>query len=225
MEEKKVIVSVNQLGDGLDIAQESFTAPDGRIITHGIWTKENYLEGLKKLYMLDASGADCYVTDSPAPWLTAAYANELSARSGKPAHYLYPTPPTPELQGWDVDLTPLKTGSQEDNYDVVFEVIEDGDNVYVNMNSDKPSAAEGHGHTFDPDNLDKVLIPQLPKGKHVFYHAKGMFCVMIRVALSFAEYSKSVSIAAHEDDYTCCVSHCDDIKPGDVTKRTIQNNL
>lgn len=225
MEKEKVIVSVNQLGEGLDIAQESFTAPDGRIITHGVWTKENYLQGLKKLEGLDTAGADCFVTDSPAPWLTAAYANALTVSSGKPAHYLYPTPPTPELQGWDVDLSPLQVGIQENNYDVVFEVIEDGDNVYVNMNSDKPSAAEGHGHTFDPCNLDKVLIPQLPKGKHVFYHAKGMFCVMVRVALSFAVDAKSVSIAAHDEDYTCCVSHCHELEPGDVTKRTIENNL
>lgn len=228
MSVKQEMISINTLGEILKVGSKTFSAPDGKQITQPVWNKENYLEGLKLLEQYQDPDCGYTVTNSPAPWLTVAYAYELGKRSRYASHYQYPAPPTPQLAGWDVDLSPLAVGEQENNYHVVCEVIEDGENVYLNLNSDDPNADMSKfagPHTFNPDDLPKVLIPELPKGKNIFFHAKGMFCVMVRVAMSYADDCKSLSIAAHDDDYTCAISNGAELQVGDETKRTIPNNL
>lgn len=228
MNEKLVWFDIDGLGEKLNVQTRDVVIPTGAVIKQPNWTKENFMDGLKALDALNDSTVTYSVTNNHDPWLLVGFSYALKEKFGKAPHYQYPAPPTPQLAGWDIDLSPLKKGQQENNYHVVFEIIEDGDKLYINMNSDDPNAdmSKFSGpHTFNPDELPLVLIPELPKGKHIFYHAKGMFCVMVRVAMSYADECLSLSIAAHDDDYTCCVSHCEEIAVGDVTKRTIPNNL
>lgn len=228
MPEKIKWFSIDNIGEKLGVATKDLVIPTGEVIKQPNWTKKDFEEGLKDVEALTDDTVTYSVTNNHDPWLLVGFAYALKQKFGKNPHYQYPAPPTPQLAGWDIDLSPLQVGQQENNYDVVYQVIEDGDNIYLNLNSDDPNAdmSKFSGpHTFNPDNLGKVLIPELPKGKHIYFHAKGMFCVMVRVAMSYADDCKSLSIAAHDDDYTCCISHCSEIQPGDVTKRTIPNNL
>jgi hypothetical protein len=48
---------------------------------------------------------------------------------------------------------------------------------------------------------------------------------MVALAFNYIKDTKSISIARHEDDYTCAVSFSDDIDVGEVTKRTLPNDL
>lgn len=228
MSKKLVWFSIDEIGEKLGVETRDLVIPTGEVIKQPVWTKADFAEGLKELDHLTDTDVIYSVTNNHDPWLLTGFAYALKQKFGTAPHYQYPAPPTPKLSGWDIDLSPLSVGEQENNYDVVYEVIEDGDSIYLNLNSDDPNAdmSKFSGpHTFDPNNTDKILIPALPKDKHLYIHAKGMFCVMVKVAMSYADDCRSLSIAAHDDDYTCCVSHCDEIQPGDVTKRTIPNNL
>jgi hypothetical protein len=113
----------------------------------------------------------------------------------------------------------------EANLGVRFEIIEDGDKLFMNFNSDSPEATAAKGHSFAIEDSCKIAIPEIPKGKHLYLHARGRYCVMVALAFNYLEDTKSISIARHEDDYTCAVSFSDDIEVGEVTKRTLPNDL
>lgn len=198
-------------------------APNGEMIDMPIWDGKTYERALAALSgWRDAPDGRYYLTDVPSTWLVIALIHALApAKVG----YLYL-----KEDGVEVDMCRLARGvkPKEENYDVVFEVIEDGDRLYVNLNSDRPVAdiaANGGPHTFDIADLPKVVIPDLPTGKHIFMHAKGRFCVMDVIAWNYLPGAKSFSIACHEDDYTCCYSADPSIRVGDVTKRMIENRL
>lgn len=198
-------------------------APNGQMIDMPIWDAQTYENALAALApWREAPQARYYLTDVPSTWLVVALIRALEpAKVG----YLYM-----REDGVEVDMCRLARGvkPKEENYDVVFEVIEDGDRLYVNMNSDRPVAdiaANGGPHTFDIANLPKVVIPDLPRDRHIFMHAKGRFCVMDVIAWNYLDGAKSFSLACHEDDYTCCYSADPSIRVGDVTPRTITNEL
>jgi hypothetical protein len=156
-------------------------------------------------------------TNSPAPWITMGIINGMKPMV---VNYLYPRP-----DGVELEMVTLKRGIPEYNYDVIFEIIEEGEKLFINMTSDRPDAVDVGHHTFEPKNLPKVMIPEIPSGKDVFIHAKGMFCVMVCVALNYITESKSVSIACHDNDYYCGYSSDPAREVGDATVRTLQNNL
>jgi hypothetical protein len=113
----------------------------------------------------------------------------------------------------------------DSNYGVRFEMIEDGDKLFINFNSDSPEATALKQHSFDIKNICKLAIPEIPAGKHIFLHARGRYCVMVALAFNYLKAAKSLSIARHEDDYTCAVSFSKEIETGQVTPRTLPNNL
>ena len=73
--------------------------------------------------------------------------------------------------------------------------------------------------------LGHLVIPDIPAGKNVFIHGKGMYGAMVCIAWNYVKNCKSLSVAAHETDYTCAVSFIKEREVGDVTHRTLQNNL
>jgi hypothetical protein len=111
------------------------------------------------------------------------------------------------------------------NYDVRFEMKEDGDKLFINFNSDSPEATALKQHSFDINNICRLSIPEIPAEKHIFLHARGRYCVMVTLAFNYIKDCRSISIARHEDDYTCAVSFSDEIEVGEVMKRTLPNNL
>ena len=111
------------------------------------------------------------------------------------------------------------------NYGVRFEIIEDGDKLFMNFNSDSPEATAQRQHSFDIKNICKLSIPEIPTGKHLYLHARGRYCVMVTLAFNYVKDCKSISIAYHEEDYTCGVSFSDEIEVGEVTTRTLPNDI
>lgn len=198
--------------------------PDGSVMAVPTWDGACYERALAELSKWkEQPDNDYFLTDVPAPWILIALVKALEPCR---VRYLYM-----REDGVEVDISRLARGNRpkEENFDVVFEVIERGDDLFINMNSDHPVAdikANGGPHTFDIANLPKVVIPEIPAGKHIYFHAKGRYCVMDVIALNFLENAKSLSIACHDEDYFCAYTTDPSfLKVGDVTKRTVENRL
>ena len=218
-EEKKEVISIQELGIKIGVPGEEIVLPNGQKRMHQTWSVEDVKKVISDLqYCFDSPETTYQITEISEPWITLALLDALRPLKVK---YLYPTP---EI-GTALEMYNLKRGEQTPNYDVKFEVFEEGDNVYINFTSDRPDAMEKGGHTFELGNLSKVAIPEIPAGKHVFVHGKGMYGVMVCIANNYVKNAKSLSIASHDTDYICAVSNTDGLKLGDVTPRSLENNL
>jgi hypothetical protein len=221
-ESKKVIISVSELGKKIGVKQEETFMPDGKMGIAQKWGKAEIQKAVAELKRCYNDPESTYlVTSSPHPAITLAFIQAL-----QPLHvlYLYMEP-----GGDEVEMCELKKAKQipapDSNYGVRFEMIEDGGKLFINFNSDSAEATALKQHSFDIKNICKLAIPEIPAGKHVFLHARGRYCVMVTLAYNYIRGAKSISIARHEDDYTCAVSFSDEIEIGEVTARTLQNNL
>ena len=218
MENKKQVIDLDEMGKQLDVPMAPLKLPDGREVSHASWGKADFNKATELLesYRKEPDTV-LLVTNSPAPWITMGIINGMKPMV---VNYLYPRP-----DGEELEMVPLKRGTPENNYDVAFEIFEEGEKLFINMTSDRPDVMDVGHHTFDTKNLPKVMIPEIPSGKDVFIHAKGMFCVMVCVALNYITESKSVSIACHDTDYYCGYSSDPAREIGDVAVRTLPNNL
>jgi hypothetical protein len=215
---ERVIIDLNALGEKMDVPMGEVTFPDGAKFNLQQWGREHIEKVIADLQpCFDAPEKTYFVTNSPAPWVTLAVMEALEPLK---VRYLYP-----RADGVELEMFVLEKGVQTPNYDVVFEVVEEGDNLFINLNSDRPESLELKKHTFDTTKLSKVVIPEIPANKHVFIHGKGMFCVLVCVAKNYVRDARSISLAAHDTDYTCAVSRSDDRRAGDVTPRTLPNDL
>jgi len=221
-EPDKVLIEVDKLGKELGVLEEEETMPDGKKMMGQKWGQveiQKAVSELSKRYY--DPGKAYFVTSSPHPAITLAFIQALQPLN---AGYLYMAP-----GGVEVPMCELKkVGNIPDaasNYGVRFEIIEDGDKLFMNFNSDSPEATAARSHSFDINDTCKLTIPEIPKEKHLFLHARGRYCVMVALAFNYIKDTKSISIARHEDDYTCAVSFSDDIEVGEVTARTLPNKL
>ena len=222
-EPQKVIIDINELGEKMGVAQEETVIPDGSKLLVQKWNKAEIQKAVADAKRSYTDPKNTYlVTNSPHPAITLAFIQALQPLTVK---YLYMKP-----GGDEIEMCELKKVKQApdpaSNYDANFEIKEDGDKLFINFTSDSAEAAAlMKGHTFDIKNTCKLVIPEIPTGKHIFLHAKGRYCVMVALAFNYIKNSKSLSIACHEDDYTCAVSFSDEIGIGQVTPRTLPNNL
>jgi hypothetical protein len=215
---QKVVIDVSQLGKKMGVPEDKIDLGGGKSFMLQRWKKEHIKKAIDELKYCFKEPEKTYVlTEVPAPSITLALFQALQPLT---VHYLYPGPGGDEL-----DLIDLKRGTQSPNYDVAFEVIEKGDDVFINLTSDTAETATTGKHTFDLANLSKVVIPDIPAGKNVFIHGKGMYGVMVTIAKNYIKNCKSLSMAAHETDYVCAVSFTKEREVGDVTHRTLENNL
>jgi hypothetical protein len=214
----RVIIDLNALGEKMNVPLGEVTFPDGTKFRLQQWGNEHIERVIADLApCLDAPEKTYLVTNSPAPWVTLAVMEALEPLD---VRYLYP-----RADGVELEMFELEKGEQTPNYDVVFEVVAAGDNLFINLNSDRPESLALKKHTFDTTMLSQVVIPEIPAGKHVFIHGKGMFCVLVCVAKNYIADARSISLAAHDTDYFCAVSRSDDRQAGDMTPRTLPNNL
>lgn len=214
----KVVIDISKVGKKLNVPEDTIPFVDGKTFQLQRWSKEHVKKAIEELkYCFKEPEKTYLLTESPAPWITVALIQALQPLK---VHYLYPAP-----GGTDLEMIEFKRGKSEQNYGAIFEVKEDGDNVYINLTTDKPSTVTTGEHTFDIKDLAKVVIPDIPAGKNVFIHGKGMYGAIVCIAWNYVKGCKSLSMAAHETDYVCAVSHAKELEVGDVTKRTLQNNL
>lgn len=221
-EPEKVIISVNELGEKLGVQKEEVVMPDGNKFLSQKWSKKEIQKAIAEAKRTYTDPENIYlVTSSPHPAITLAFIQTLQPLN---VLYLYMEP-----GGDEVEMCQLKKVKQipspDSNYGVRFEIIEEGDKLFMNFNSDSPEATALKQHSFDISNTCKLVIPEIPTNKHIFLHARGRYAVMVPLAFNYIEDCKSISIARHEDDYTCAVSFSDDIEVGEVTTRTLPNDL
>jgi len=214
----KIIIDVSSIGKKMGVPEDTIPFVDGKTFQLQRWNKEYILKAIEELKpCFKQPEKTCLLTEVPAPWITLALIQALQPLN---VHYLYPAP-----GGTDLGMIEFKRGEQAQNYGALFEVREDGENVYINLTTDKPSTMTTGEHTFDIKDLPKVIIPDIPSGKNVFIHGKGMYGAMVCIAWNYAKDCKSLSMAAHETDYVCAISFTKEREVGDVTKRTRENNL
>lgn len=221
-ESQKVMIEVDKLGESLGVQQEEVVMPDGNKGMAQKWGKSEIQRAVAEAKSVYNDPDKIYmVTSSPHPAITLAFIHELQPLN---VLYLYMAPGGDEIEM--CELKKVKGIPEPDsNYGVRFEMIEEGDKLFMNFNSDSPEATAQKQHSFDINNICKLVIPEIPTGKHLFLHARGRYCVMVTLAFNYIKDCKSISIARHEDDYTCAVSFSDDIEVGEVTTRTLPNDL
>ena len=217
---EKQYVDLSELSREIGCTFREVSPAPGVVIRQTHWNREQY-EAAKasiKARMEANPQAPLSIYGSPDPWNTVALVRELGIT------YTYPFPEHPEAL--DLDLK-LQTGSPAYNYDVRYEIREDGDSVYINMTSDNPELPRGDGtpHTFTIANIPKVSAPEIAPGKDVYLHAWGMYGVMCSVAATLAETARSVFLACHDTDYFCCAAKTPEHQIGDSAPRTWENTL
>ena len=221
-EPEKVIIEVSEFGEKIGVPQEEREMPDGNKRLSQKWGKAEIQKAVSELKRYYSDPRKTYlVTSSPHPAITLAFIQALQPLN---VIYLYMQP-----GGDEIEMCELKKLNHipdpDNNYGVRFEIIEDGDKLFMNFNSDSPEATAKRQHSFDIKNICKLSIPEIPKGKHLYLHARGRYCVMVTLAFNYVKDCKSISIAYHEEDYTCGVSFSDEIEIGEVTTRTLPNDL
>lgn len=221
-EPEKVLIEVSAFGRELGVSEEETVMPDGKTAMSQKWGTAELRKAVTELPKHYSDPDKAYlVTSSPHPAITLAFIQALQPMD---VGYLYMEP-----GGVEVPMCELARSADipdaETNYGVRFDIIEEGETLFMNFNSDSPEATAARSHSFDIADTCRLTIPDIPKGKHLLLHARGRYCVMVTLAFNYIQDVKSLSIARHEDDYTCAVSFSDDIEVGEVTKRTLQNNL
>lgn len=221
-ESQKVIIEIDKIGRDIGVAQEETVMPGGNKGMSQRWDKaemEKAFAVLKRDY--NDPDATYFVTSSPHPAVTLAFINALRPLD---VNYLYQRP-----GGDEVDMCELQKvkgiPEADSNYGVRFEIIENGDKLFMNFNSDSPEATAQKAHSFEIPNICKLTIPEIPTGKHLYLHARGRYCVMVALAFNYINDCKSISIAYHQNDYKCAASFSDEIEIGEVTTRTLPNDL
>ena len=217
----KQYVDLAKLSEEIGCTYQEVSPAPGVVIRQTHWNKEQYqaAKAAIRSQMEAHPDASFSIYGSPDPWNTVALVRELGIT------YTYPFPDHPEAM--DLDLSHLAVGVPEYNYDVRYEIREDGDSVFINMTSDNPELPRGDGtpHTFTLANIPKVSVPELAPGKDVYLHAWGMYGVMCSVAGTLAETARSLFLACHDTDYYCCASKTPAHQIGDCAPRTRENTL
>ena len=218
---EKKYIDLAKLSEQIGCVFEDVEVKPGVVIRQTHWTKADYQTAKAAIREKISADPDASLAiyGSPDPWNTVALVKELGVR------YVYPWPEHSERI--ELDLSPLAVGLPEDNYDVRFEIREEGERLFLNMTSDNPDLPRGEGtpHTFRLENVTKVHVPEIPAGKDVYLHAWGMYSVMCAVAATLAESARSVFLASHETDYFCCATRTPEHEIGDSEKRTWENTL
>lgn len=220
----RIFIDVTELGRLLNVRETYIYNPDGTVarsmdgdeIVLQDWSVSQLRDALRSHIapvIRACPEGEYLLINSPRPWITLALYNAMLSLG---ARTLYSYGPK------ELDLKILPQGEPLKELKIDFEVIENGDDVFVNLNSDAGNP-NPHGHNFDLDRFDDIVIPPVPEGKNVFVYGKGMFGVMVGVARSYIPKAASVFLAngPEEVPYVCVASSREDIVPGDIRPRSV----
>lgn len=201
-----VLVNIEDLGREINVPVQKVFSPDGKHeMMLQAWSKPYLHEALEKVAPLE--GQKVIITGHVDPWVTIALLDRIA-----PEDVRYRVP-----MG-DTELYSLAHGEPNPELDTVFVIREEGDNVFISFNSDREGSAE---HTFKMEDIHRIVVPEIPAGKNIFFHGLGMYPVQIVVLNELKKNCGSLSTACHADPvYTCAVCRNGTLKPGDTTPRT-----
>jgi hypothetical protein len=204
--EEKIRVDIEELGRQINVPFFTRSSPDGK---HHMdiqqWSKP-YLQQALEL-VAPYAGKPVVLSGHVDPWVTMAIRQRILS-----PNLIYGGP-----QGEMPQYT-LAHGEPDPNLDAVFNILEEDGNVYINFTSDKPGVTEGH--SFNPADIPKIVVPDFPAGTNIFMHGLGMYPVQIAVCGELAKTCGSLFLAAHDAEvYTCAVCNNGLYEPGDTVPR------
>ena len=201
-EEKKVnIIDTQELANKLEMKPIQRTLGNGRVVEQIVWDKENLQKAVKEVKGLSAKGEEVKITGPAPAWMVSAL-----------THTVHPSPVSvyvPQIDKY-VPVGSLKHGERNPEGEVSFEVKEKGNAVLVEYSMDCD--------VYDENNLSKVVVPELSKGKHVYISGRGPNYLTTSIAESYAHTNGSVSLFQPGTGYTCAITHSREKELGDVVK-------
>ena len=210
MEEKQEVYTINikELAEKLGIKPQKRTLGNGRVVEQVVWNQEYLLKAVQEIKHLSGEGRPVRI-DGPAPaWLVSAL-----------THTVHPSPVSvyvPQI-GKDVPVGSLRHGEPNPEGEVKFKITENGDAILIEFEMDLPEGVD----TYDENNLQKVVVPDVPQGKAVYISGKGPNYLTVSIAESYAHTNSSVSLNQSGIGYTCAITHSRSKRLGDLTKDPI----
>ena len=201
-DDKKVnIIDTQELANNLGMKPVQRTLGNGRVVEQIVWDKENLQKAVKEVKGLSGKGEEVKITGPAPAWLVSAL-----------SHTVHPSPVSvymPQIDKY-VPVGALKHGKKNPEGEVSFEVEEKGNAVLIEYSMDCD--------VYDENNLSKVVVPEIPKGKHVYISGRGPNYLTTSIAESYAHTNGSVSLFQPGTGYTCAITHSREKELGEVVK-------
>lgn len=211
------VIDLALVGKEAGIPTKEIPGPFGETMYEQTWTKE-YLPTVFSMLQQRIQPGDVPMTAHTYPWvfLAITYALDIEDR------FVFAVP------GGNHRLIPLMRGTPDPAIGVVFKTLEDGDNLFVYFDTD-PDKPENkvfpksgdevinmenfvpQEHSFDASDIPKIVVPDIPRGKNVYFYGDGIFPAHLVVAHELGKGQKSLWVGCHGEDYTCVFSDTSEV--------------
>ncbi len=202
------VIDLAQIGKQAGIPTREIPGPFGEVLYDQVWEKQ-YLPAVVALLRDRMQPGPVRMTGHIYPWvfLAIVYALHIEER------FEFVVPSGAHR------LVALEHGAGLENC-VVFKILEEEDKVFVYFDTDpdKPEnkvfpQSNGEAmnmeefvpqeHSFDASDIPKICVPDIPKGKHVYFYGDGIFPAHLVVAHELGKGQLSLFVGCHNEDYTC----------------------
>lgn len=218
------VIDLALVGKEAGVPTREMPGPFGEIMYDQAW-KQEYLPAVFDLLRQRIEPGPVRMTGHTFPWVFLAIAYNLGIED----RFEFTTP------GGSHRLIPLRHGTDPEA-EVAFKVLEEGDKVFVYFDTDpdrpenkvfpQPGIDGGppdmenfvpQEHSFDAGDIPKIVVPDIPEGKHVFFYGDGIFPAHLVVAHELGKNQLSLSVGCHNEDYACVFCKDGSLKVGDIS--------
>lgn len=217
------VIDLALIGKEAGIPTREMPGPFGETMYEQKWEKQ-YLPQVFQLLRERIQPGAVPMTGHIFPWvfLSIAYALDIEDR------FEFTVPNGAHR------LIPLKRGEPDAEVGVVFKILEEDDKIFVYFDTDpdKPenkifpkAGAEGEPpdmenfvpqeHSFDAADIPKIVVPDIPRGKHVYFYGDGIFPAHLVAAHELGKDQLSLSVSCHDEDYVCVFCKDGSMEVGD----------
>ena len=221
------MIELAQIGKEAGVPTREVPGPFGETMYDQTWDKQSLPPVIDLLRTRLEPDGPVAMTGHTDPWvfLAIVYALDLEDRfqftvpGG--AHRLISLPHGPDPEAG-----------------VVFRILEEGDRVFVYFDTDPdqpenkvfPQPGEEPGdlsgftpqeHSFDAADIPKIVVPEIPTDKHVFFYGDGIFPAHLVVAHELGKGQRSLWVACHNKDYACVFCRDGSAEVGDTFPRRV----
>jgi hypothetical protein len=217
------VIDLAVLGKEAGIPTKEMPGPFGEVMYDQTWEKQ-YLPSVIRLLQSKIQPGPVAMTGHTYPWVFLALVYAL----GLEERFEFTVPSGRQR------LIPLKHG-RDPVANVVFRVLEEEDKVFVYFDTDpdkpenkifpKPGEEQGptnmeqfvpQEHSFEVQDIPKIVVPELPKGRHVYFYGDGIFPAHLVVAHELGKDQLSLSVSCHNEDYACVFCKDGTMEVGDL---------